>query len=130
MAEYFRENFKIVFGIIGYGLLLSLSMGLLLLALVSWMPRPVPLVILWGGLFVFLPILSSVLAETLRDSEVKLEESSWRLLDLWNNLYIVGSKFFGVELPLFNGAIVVIFTVCLFSITAIFFRLRYLQHQS
>ena len=78
----------------------------------------------------FLPILSSVLAETLRDSEVNLEESSWRLLDLWNNLYIVGSKFFGVELPLFNGAIIVIFTVCLFSITAIFFRLRYLQHQS
>jgi hypothetical protein len=94
------------------------------------MPRPVPLVILWGGLFIFLPILSSVLAETLRDSEVNLEESSWRLLDLWNNLYIVGSKFFGVELPLFNGAIIVIFTVCLFSITAIFFRLRYLQHQS
>ena len=130
MVEYFRENFQIVFGIIGYGLLLSLSIGLLLLALVSWMPRPVPLVILWGGLFVFLPILSSVLAETLRDSEVNLEESSWRLLDLWNNLYIVGSKFFGVELPLFYGAIIVIFTVCLFSITAIFFRLRYLQHQS
>ena len=127
---YFSENFQIVFGILGYGILLSIAIGLLLLALVSWMPRPVPLVILWGGLFVFLPILSRILAVALRDPEVSLEESSWRLLDFWNDLYIVGSKFFGVDLPLFNGATIVVCGVCLCSITAIFFRLRYLQHQS
>ena len=128
--EYFSENFQIVFGILGYGILLSVAIGLLLLALVSWMPRPVPLVILWGGLFVFLPILSRILSVALRDPEVDLEESSWRLLDIWNDLYIVGSKFFGVDLPLFNGAVIVICGVCLCSIMAIFFRLRYLQHQS
>ena len=128
--EYFSENFQIVFGILGYGILLSVAIGLLLLALVSWMPRPVPLVILWGGLFVFLPILSRILAVALRDPEVDLEEPSWRLLDIWNDLYIVGSKFFGVDLPLFNGAVIVICGVCLCSIMAIFFRLRYLQHQS
>ncbi|MEC7883685.1 MAG: hypothetical protein VYB35_12375 [Verrucomicrobiota bacterium] len=128
--EYFSENFQIVFGILGYGILLSVAIGLLLLALVSWMPRPVPLVILWGGLFVFLPILSRILAVALRDPEADLEESSWRLLDIWNDLYIVGSKFFGVDLPLFNGAVIVICGVCLCSIMAIFFRLRYLQHQS
>ena len=103
---------------------------MLLVGLVSWMPRPVPLVILWGGLFVFLPILSRILAVALRDPEADLEESSWRLLDIWNDLYIVGSKFFGVDLPLFNGAVIVICGVCLCSIMAIFFRLRYLQHQS
>ena len=128
--EYFSENFQIVFGILGYGILLSVAIGLLLLALVSWMPRPVPLVILWGGLFVFLPILSRFLAVALRDPVVDFEESSWRLLDIWNDLYIVGSKFFGVDLPLFNGAVIVICGVCLCSIMAIFFRLRYLQHQS
>ena len=128
--EYFSENFQIVFGILGYGILLSVAIGLLLLALVSWMPRPVPLVILWGGLFVFLPILSRILAVALRDPEADLEESSWRLLDIWNDLYIVGSKFFGVSLPLFNGAVIVVCGVCLCSIMAIFFRLRYLQHQS
>ena len=128
--EYFGENFQIFFGILGYGILLSISIGLLLLALVSWIPRPVPLVILWGGIFVFLPILSKNLAGTLSDSKDSSEKSLWLLFDLWNNLYIVGSNFFGVNLPLFNGAMIVIFTVCLFSITAIFFRLRYLQHQS
>ncbi len=71
--EYFSENFQIVFGILGYGILLSVAIGLLLLALVSWMPRPVPLVILWGGLFVFLPILSRILAVALRDPEADLE---------------------------------------------------------
>ncbi|MAD23297.1 MAG: hypothetical protein CMO69_04490 [Verrucomicrobiales bacterium] len=128
--EYFSENFQIIFGILGYGFLLSIAIGLLLFALVSWMPRPVPLVILWGGLFVFLPILSRILAVALRDPEVSLEESSWRLLDFWNDLYIIGNKFFGVDLPLLNGAAIVVCGVCFFSIMAIFFRLRYLQHQS
>ena len=43
-AKYFGENYTIAFGILGYGGLIAVTLGLLLLALVPWMPRPVPLV--------------------------------------------------------------------------------------
>jgi len=131
---YFGEKYPIIFGILGYGALLSVAVGLLLFALVSWMPRPVPLVMLWGGLFVFLPILSRILTLTMREPGVRrrhaLEESPWRLLDFWNDLYIVGNKFFGVDKPLFIGATIVVCSVCVVSVIAIFVRLRQLQHQS
>ena len=112
----------------------SVAVGLLLFALVSWMPKPVPLVVLWGGLFVFLPILSRILTFAMREPGMRrrdaLEESPWRLLDFWNDLYIVGNKFFGVDKPLFTGAAVVVCAVCIISAVAIVVRLRQLQHQS
>ena len=37
-GTYFGEKYPIFFGILGYGALLSLAVGLLLFALVSWMP--------------------------------------------------------------------------------------------
>ena len=133
-GTYFWEKYPIFFGILGYGALLSVAVGLLLFALVSWMPKPVPLVMLWGGLFVFLPILSRILTFAMREPGMRrrdaLEESPWRLLDFWNDLYIVGNKFFGVDKPLFTEAAVVVCAVCIFSAVAIFVRLRQLQHQS
>jgi len=133
-GKYFWEKYPIFFGILGYGALLSVAVGLLLFALVSWMPKPVPLVMLWGGLFVFLPILSQILTVAMREPGMSrreaMDESPWRLLDFWNDLYIVGNKFFGVEKPLFNGAAVVVCSVCILSAIAIFVRLRQLQHQS
>ncbi len=129
-GEYFSEKYSIVFGILGYGLVLSVAVGLLQLALVSWMPRPVPLVMLWGGLFVFLPIISRILTDTMREPGRAIEESSWRLLDFWYDLYVVGNKFFGEEKPLFTGAAIVVCAVCIFSLIAFVVRLRQLQHQS
>ena len=133
-GKYFGENYSIAFGILGYGALLSVAVGLLLFALVSWMPKPVPLVMLWGGLFVFLPILSRILTFAIREPGVRrriaLEESPWRLLDFWYDLFVVGNKFFGVDKPLFTGATIVVCSVCIVSVIAIFVRLRQLQHQS
>jgi len=133
-GKYFGENYSIAFGILGYGALLSVAVGLLLFALVSWMPKPVPLVMLWGGLFVFLPILSRILTFAMREPGVRrrvaLEESPWRLLDFWYDLFVVGNKFFGVDKPLFTGATIVVCSVCIVSVIAIFVRLRQLQHQS
>ena len=133
-AEYFSENYNILFGILGYGVLLSLSIGLLLFALVSWMPRPVPLVMTWGCLFVFLPILGGILSFVFRDREENfreaLEGSHWLLLNLWGDLSILGARCFGEEEPLLSGAAIVVGSVCIFSFIAMMVRLRYLQHQS
>ena len=58
------------------------------------------------------PILSRILAFAMREPGMSrrdaMDESPWRLLDFWNDLYIVGNKFFGVDKPLFTGAAVVV----------------------
>jgi|TARA_B100000427_G_C15478916_1_gene582014 ABC-2 type transport system permease protein len=133
-GKYFGENYSIVLGILGYGILLSIVVGLLLFALVSWMPKPVPLVMLWGGLFVFLPILSRILTFAMREPGVRrriaLEESPWRLLDFWYDLFVVGNSFFGIDKPLLTGATLVVCAICIFSVIAIVIRLRLLQYHS
>ena len=133
-GTYFSENYQTLFGILGYGMLLSVSVSLLLFALVSWVPKPVPLVMLWGGIFVFLRVLSRILTFAMREPGVRprtaMEESPWRLLDFWYDLSIVGNKFFGVDKPLFSGAALVVSAVCILSVIAIVVRLRQLQHQS
>lgn len=137
-GTYFAENYQTLFGILGYGTLLSVAVSLLLFALVSWVPKPVPLVMLWGGIFVFLRALSGVLSRIFtfatREPGVPfreaMEESPWHLLDFWYVLSVVGHKFFGVDKPLFSGAALVVSAVCILSVIAIVVRLRQLQHQS
>ena len=128
-AKYFGENYTIAFGILGYGGLIAVTLGLLLFAMVSWMPRPVPLVMSWACLFVFLPVLSEIL-------RVEFNDRHWLLLNLWRDLYALGSRCFGeaavrsrdaAQLP---EAAAVIVAVCLLSFIAIVFRIRQLRHQS
>ena len=128
-AKYFSENYNIAIGILGYGGLIAVTLGLLLFALVSWMPRPVPLVMSWACLFVFLPVLSGILRWVFDDRH-------WRLLNLWRDLYAIGSRCFGeaavrssdeAQLP---EAAAVVFSVCLVSFIAIVVRIRQLRHQS
>jgi hypothetical protein len=123
-AKYFGENYNI-----GYGLLISVTLGLLLFALVSWMPRPVPLVMSWACLFFFLPVLSEILSKVFDDRQ-------WRLLNLWRDIYAVGSRCFGEaavrsrDVAQLSEAAAVIVAVCLLSFIAIVFRIRQLRHQS
>ena len=128
-VEYFSENYNIAIGILGYGGLIAVTLGLLLFALVSWMPRPVPLVMSWACLFVFLPVLSGILRWIFDDRH-------WRLLNLWRDLYAIGSRCFGeaavrssdeAQLP---EAAAVVFSVCLLSFIAIVVRIHQLRHQS
>jgi hypothetical protein len=128
-AKYFSENYNIAIGILGYGGLIAVTLGLLLFALVSWMPRPVPLVMSWACMFVFLPVLSGILRWVFDDRH-------WRLLNLWRDLYAIGSRCFGeavvrssdeAQLP---EAAAVVFSVCLISFIAIVVRIRQLRHQS
>ena len=122
-AKYFGENYNIAIGILGYGLLISVTLGLLLFALVSWMPRPVPLVMSWACLFFFLPVLSEILQRVFDDRQ-------WRLLNLWRDIYAVGSRCFGEsavrsrDVAHLSEAAAVIVAVCIFSFIAIVFRIR------
>lgn len=78
-------------GILGYGLVLTVFLSLLLVAAASWLKRTMPLIMLWTALFLFFRLLAGILVDGLR------YEARWRLIDLWNDLCLVGFTCLGFE---------------------------------
>ena len=88
---YYVDHARELAGILGYGLALTTVLGLLLVATAVWVRRTVPLVMVWTGLFVLCRTLSNLLVEGLH------LDVRWRLIDLWNDLYLVGLWCLGVD---------------------------------
>jgi len=82
--SYYIDNYLLLLGILGYGLLLTVVLSLLLVATAVWVRRTVPLIMIWSGLFVLCHRVANFLVEAQNLSPL------WRLIDLWNNLYLVG----------------------------------------
>jgi ABC-2 type transport system permease protein len=78
-------------GILGYGLLLTVCMSLMLVATASWLRRTVPMIMAWTTLFFFCRLLSGALVDLLH------YDPNWRLIDLWNDTYLVGNIMLGIE---------------------------------
>jgi ABC-2 type transport system permease protein len=75
----------ILFGILGYGLVLTVCLSLVLVATASWLKRTVPMIMVWTTLFLFCRLLATTLVDRLQ------YHPRWRLFDLWNDTYVVGS---------------------------------------
>jgi ABC-type transport system involved in multi-copper enzyme maturation permease subunit len=86
--SYFVDNFNLLLGILGYGMVLTVSLSLLLVATATWLQRMVPMIMTWATLFFFFPLLARALVHDYNPR--------WRLIDLWNNAYLIGSAFLGV----------------------------------
>jgi hypothetical protein len=87
---YYLENLDLFVGILGYGLVLTVTLSLLVVATAVWVRRTVPMVMVWMGLFVLLRLLGAWLTDVMKDER-------WRLIDLWNNLYLCGLSCLGAE---------------------------------
>jgi len=81
---YYLDNLNLLAGILGYGLVLTVCLSLLVVATAVWVRQTVPMVMVWVGVFVLLRMLARWLVDGLR------VDPEWRLIDLWNNLYLVG----------------------------------------
>jgi ABC-type transport system involved in multi-copper enzyme maturation permease subunit len=88
---YYVDHVRQLVGILGYGLTLTATLGLLLVATAVWVRRTVPMVMVWTGLFVLLRAVAGWLVDG-----VKLD-ARWRLIDLWNDLYLVGLWSLGAD---------------------------------
>ena len=77
---------RLAAGIVAYGQMLTVVMGLMLLATASWLRRTVPLIMAWTTLFAFLRLLGSALVDGLK------YDARWRLIDIWNDTYLVGVR--------------------------------------
>jgi ABC-2 type transport system permease protein len=77
-------------GIIGYGMVLTVFLSLMLVATATWLRRTVPLIMVWTTLFVFLQLMARALVDGLR------YDARWRLIDLWNDSYVIGNFCLGI----------------------------------
>jgi hypothetical protein len=78
-------------GILGFGLVLTVFLSVLLVAAASWLRRTMPLIMLWATLFLFFRLLAAILVDGLH------YDDRWRLIDLWNDLCLVGFGFLGFD---------------------------------
>ena len=92
--EYFEQHaYLVLLGILTYGAVLTVSLTTLLLATAMWLRKTVPLIMVWSTLFFFCRVVCNTVVDRLNFSR------SWRLFDLWNDTYIVGSACMGVAPP-------------------------------
>lgn len=120
--DYFQNNLGILRGILGYGLVMAVTLSLLLCALTAWLRDTVPLVMSWACLFVLLPAIGGLLHRVYDDRR-------WQLLMLWRNVRLVGTWCFGGidserELQLINPAAAIVVAVCVVSALALIPRIR------
>lgn len=86
----FGSELTLIAGILGYGLVLTVFFSLMLVATASWLRRTVPLIMAWTTMFFFMRLLSGALVDGLK------YDARWRLIDLWNDTYLVGNICLGI----------------------------------
>jgi len=125
-SDYFFEHADLAAGIVAYGLVLTACLSLLLLAMAGWLRRTIPLIMAWTTLFFFLRQLAFALVYILG------YDARWRLIDLWNDTYLVGNACLGIEhgtvrplpQPETYEAALVLGAVCLACLTYLNLRIR------
>lgn len=89
--DYYIDQSRLLLGILAYGVVLTVTLSLLLMATSTWLRRTVPMVMIWITIFVFSRLMQRWLVDGLRMPE------HWRLIDLWNNMYLTGMWIMGKE---------------------------------
>jgi ABC-type transport system involved in multi-copper enzyme maturation permease subunit len=119
--DYFLDHPRILAGILGYGGILAVVQSLLLFAIAAWVPRTVPLVMTWLGIFV----LFRALAEALRAIN---DNRLWLLLSVWEDMQRLGRWCFGTldegKVPNAWQCAATLFVLCTVCLALIFYRVR------
>jgi ABC-2 type transport system permease protein len=119
--DYYTDNIRLLIGILAYGAVLTVTLGLLLLATACELRRIVPMIMVWTAIFVFGRLLVDSLLFFVR------VDARLRLFDLWNDMYLVGNWCLGMKLssirvqpqpPVWEAAAVLvgICVVCILSL--------------
>jgi ABC-2 type transport system permease protein len=89
--DYFVQQWPLALGVVGYGGVLTGCLTVMLLATAAWLRRTVPMIMAWSTAFFFLRILAAALVDGLH------YDARWRLIDLWNDAYLVGNVLLGLD---------------------------------
>jgi ABC-2 type transport system permease protein len=94
---YYREHLHLLLAIVLYGALVCVVPSLLLLGVASLLKRTIPILLAWGGIFIFLPGAVDLLHRLQVDLGAP-DPWRWKLLDLWwADLRWVSDAIFGLD---------------------------------
>ncbi len=120
--DYFSGSPHLLLGAVAYGILLSSFLSLALVATAVVVRRTVPLIMVWTTAFFFFRRLAETLVDRLH------YDPRWKLIDLWNDLHLVGSACLDVNLrgrqPAVSEAALVLGVVSLLCLTYLIRRIR------
>jgi hypothetical protein len=123
-SDYFVESVHLLLGILAYGLILSSFLSLALVATAVALRHTVPLIMTWTALFFFFRRLAEALVDRM------YYDPRWKLIDLWNDLYLVGNGCMGVDVnklgrqPTLTEAALVVTAVSALCLTYLIRRIR------
>jgi hypothetical protein len=83
-------SWQLLLGILGYGLVMTVTLSILLVAAATWVRRTMPMVMVWTTLFLFLHLFSVMLVDGFHF------DPRWRLVDLWDAIGLVGCACLGM----------------------------------
>lgn len=90
--EYFAQSQRILWAIIGYGLVVSLVPAVLILGIAALFQRTIPIVVAWGAIFVFFPMVGKTFRAISPENAWQ-----WDLLSFWDVLRWISNCFFGID---------------------------------
>jgi ABC-2 type transport system permease protein len=88
--SYFIDSFRLLVGILAYGMMLSVCLSVMIVAAATWLRKTVPLIMTWTTFFLFFRLLALAMVDGFKYSP------RWRLIDLWNDTYVVGNALLGM----------------------------------
>ncbi len=120
--EYWLKNSQIVLGILGYGLVMALSLSIMLVTVAAYLERMAPIAIVWSSLFVMLGGMSNLLVDSTGNRY-------WTLLNPWKDIRLAGRLWFsgfraGPEGDLGWWSLGLLLVVCGGLLWALFRRVR------
>jgi hypothetical protein len=120
--DYWIDNWRIPVSVLAFGAVICLVNSILLVTVSAYLQRIVPITIAWASLFLLLGRLGGYLYR-----ETKVE--SWRLLDPWRDMRLVGRLCFGsfrddADRALAWWALAILGTLCAAALVALVHRVR------
>lgn len=92
--DYYRDNANVFWGIVVYGTLTCTVTATVLLGVSSLLQKTIPTLVVWGGIFVFLPNIGGLLRRIYRGDG---DPWGWDLINLWDTLRWTANIFFQTE---------------------------------
>lgn len=120
-TAYWRENWRIVVSILGYGAVLCMVLSICLVTVSAWLQRAAPIAITWTSAFILLRTLGGYL-------DREFDSRYLRLIDLWRDMRLVGRLLFDTlraeDRELAWYALSILVSVCTLASIALVHRVR------
>jgi ABC-2 type transport system permease protein len=121
-TSYWRDNWRIVLSVLGYGAVMCAVLSIWLVSLSAWLQKAAPIAITWTSLFIMLGLLAGNL-------EDRNSSRYWHLIDPARQMRYVGRLLFGVlEDPVDRQvawyALAILVSTCTLAMVALVHRVR------